>query len=182
MMQYLLPNRRCGGTLAFYWIGLTIAVLACCHARADAAEPCLGKTPVTAAKAFYQGHGNFAFDNPAPLRGRITKRFYDALAYEYQCEAGDECAIDSDPWTGAQDGDVFPPVRFAQASRHGDHAAVTLRYTFALDGTQRRTQSATVRLERGASGSCWRVADVISPEGISALHVIEEFRRQYGRR
>lgn len=35
---------------------------------------------------------------------------------------------------------------------------------------------------RGTSGSCWRVADVISPNGISTLRAIEAFRTRYGYR
>jgi hypothetical protein len=75
MIQHLLPNRVRVGTLTFPWIWFAVAVLACGYAQAGAAGPCLGKTPVAAAKAFYQRHSNFAFDDPAPLRGRITERF-----------------------------------------------------------------------------------------------------------
>ncbi|MEO6972754.1 MAG: hypothetical protein ABI135_04935 [Rhodoferax sp.] len=161
---------------------LLLVMLAVCCAQAGATEPCLGTTPLKAAENFYKGHKDFAFADPATMRGLLTPRFDAAVAYEHRCDAGDVCAIDFDPWTGAQDGDVRQPIRFALVSGGDDHAVVSLRYTFALDRTRRQSRSATVKLERGASGRCWRVADVMSPDGISALHTIEEFQARYGRR
>ncbi|MGH8821718.1 MAG: hypothetical protein ACREWJ_10555, partial [Rhodoferax sp.] len=159
-----------------------LAVLSLVFTQVAVAEPCLGMTALKAAENFYRGHEDFAFANPATLRGLMTERLDAALAYEYRCDAGDVCAIDFDPWTGAQDGDIRQPIRFALASGDDDHAVVTMRYDFALDRTRRLWQSATVQLERGASGRCWRVADVMSPDGVSVLHAGEEFRARHGHR
>ena len=161
---------------------LLLATLSLVFVQVAVAEPCLGKTALKAAENFFQGHKDFAFANPATMRGLLTQRFDAALAYEHRCEAGDVCAIDFDPWTGAQDGAVRQPIRFALVSGDDHHAVVRMRYTFALTRTRRQLQSATVKLERGALGRCWRVADVMSPDGGSALHTIEEFRARYGRR
>ena len=161
---------------------LLVALLSLVFVQVAVAEPCLGKTALKAAENFFQGHRNFAFANPATMRGLLTQRFDAALAYEHRCEAGDVCAIDFDPWTGAQDGAVRQPVRFALVSGGVEHAVVRVRYAFVLDRTRRQSQSAAVKLERGASGRCWQVADVMSPDGSSALHTIEEFRARYGHR
>ncbi|MEO7128867.1 MAG: hypothetical protein ABI040_08420 [Rhodoferax sp.] len=161
---------------------LLLAMLSLAFAHAAVAGPCLGKTALKAAENFYQGHKGFAFADPATMHGLLTPRFDAALVYEHRCESGDVCAIDFDPWTGAQDGEIRQPIQFALVSGDDDHAVVRMRYTFALDRTRRRSQSATVKLDRMASGRCWQVADLISPGGISVLHTIEEFRARYGRR
>lgn len=160
---------------------LLITMLAWCCAEPQAAEPCLGATPHETAEAFYKKYRDFAFKDPQSFRATITKRFHEALAFEHRCASGDICAIDFDLWTGAQDGDIRKPIVFEMASGDAVSAAVTMRYTFALDRSRRKKQVARIHLERETPEKCWLVADVISPDGSSTVRLIEEFRAKYGR-
>lgn len=160
---------------------LLVAMFALCCAKAYAVEPCSGQTPVKAAEAFYKAHKDFAIEDPKRLHGQVTKRFYEALAFEHRCKVGEICAIDFDLWTGAQDGNIQKPITFQLASGNGNTALVNMRYTFALDRLRSKSQAAKIQVERGATEKCWLIADVLSPDGISAIRTIEEFRAKYGR-
>ena len=160
---------------------LLITLFAVCCAEAQAADACFGRTPLEAAEAFYREHKDFSLKDPKKLQGHVTMSFYEALAFEYKCKVGEICAVDFDLWTGAQDGDIQKPISFHLASTNDNRAVVTMRYTFALDRSRRKAQSAKILVERETQNECWVVADVVSPDGISTVRIIEEFRAKYGR-
>lgn len=162
--------------------GCLLAGVLAASAGPLAAATCLGRDPVQTAAAFFKAYRDFSSRDPARLRGVVTGRFMDALTREFNCAQGEICAVDSDPWTGAQDGDIVPPVQFALASADERTSAVSARYIFALDRTRRQEQTAVLRLERDTPNACWLVADVLTPAGASTLRLIEDFHKAHGTR
>jgi hypothetical protein len=146
----------------------------------QAEETCIKQSPTQVAKAFYTAHAQFTQQDPSTFSTQLTKRFFDALTYEHQCASSEVCAIGFDVWSGAQDGEIKPPMRFNTASSRQNKAVVNVRYTFSLDATHSRRQTAKIVLERTDTKACWVVADVFSPEGTSTLQLIEDYKTQYG--
>src|ERR1700759_3951911 len=80
--------------------------------------------PVAIAKSFYTKHAAFASENPDKLKPVITDRFFIALNKEYKCAQGEICAIESDPWTDAQNGKICKPVEFESVSNSDTESVV----------------------------------------------------------
>lgn len=157
---------------------MLIAALALLSAS-GAATACESGDPAAAAKAFYTQHAKFYLAPPAQLKGIITPQLLAALEREYQCAQGELCAIESVPWTDAQDGDIGQPITFQSARSSATQASVRMSYFFILSTVKRR-QSVTLELQRRTAGSCWLVADVRSPTGQSLLAHIERWHKKYG--
>lgn len=132
---------------------------------------CLGSGTLQTARTFYEHHYSF-FSAPQPgTREAVTPGLLKLLEKEWACAAkGQLCAMEADPWLDAQDGDARD-VRFA-AMRDGRTVAV--HYSFVLSAETRQPQTAQLRLARGGDG-CWRVADLIGPEGRSLRQALANY-------
>jgi len=162
---------------------MPVAVLACLAALSPlhgARAACAVDDPAAVAKSFYSGHAEFSSENPARIKAIITPRFFDALDKEYKCAQGQICALEADPWTDAQDGQIGKPVAFATASNSGVKASVSMSYTFVLDKKHRKPQRVTLLLQRKSPADCWLVDDLVGPRGESLVQAIEKWFKEYG--
>ncbi len=155
---------------------LALCLSACLAAPVFAA--CLDGSAEEAARTFYQRHYRFYSSDPARLKGLVTPPFLRALEKEYRCAQGEVCALGADPWTGAQDGAIRGMPVFEAALRGEGAATVALRYDFALSPKRHRPQ--TVRLVLRRDGECWRVEDLVTPEGASLRDTLEKWHKEYG--
>src|SRR5215470_9562764 len=134
-------------TIVAFALGLSI----CRAAGAD----CLGTDPVAAAKAFYQEHADFYYADPARLTDLVAPRLLKLLTMNYVCADGEECALDSDPWLDAQDGDVAQPITYELGDHTENQATVIMHYIFALSETERSPQQVALKLQQ--QDSCWQI-------------------------
>jgi hypothetical protein len=132
------------------------------------APPCLGKTPVAAAGKAFKSYQEVLLGDPKQMRGLVTGGLMHALSQEYQCRLGGElCAIDADPWSGAQDGTIQKPITFRQTSNDKHSASVDMQYILVIDASHKEKLVTTLLLERNPSHPCWQLADLITPAGDS---------------
>ena len=150
----------------------------CILTTSPAIADCLGADPLAAAKAFYQKHIDFYYADPSKLGDAITPRLMKVLQENFDCSDGQECALDSDPWIDAQDGDIADPVTFALGDHAADHATVIMHYIFALSASQRSPQKLSLKLVH--TDQCWRVDDMITPTGDSLVDYITQWFKTYG--
>lgn len=141
---------------------------------------CLSTDPLVMAKSFFAGHANFAFDDPAKIRELLSPRLFAALAREHKCAKGDLCAMEADPWTDAQDGEILQPATFKTATNTGTQAEVKVSYYFALSASQKRLQSAVLKYRHSAISGCWELDDLLSPNGQSLVGHLEKWHKKFG--
>ena len=141
---------------------------------------CASDDPAAVAKSFHDKHAEFSSENPAKIKTIITPRLFDALDREYKCAQGDVCAIEADPWTDAQDGEMGKPVEFATVSNSGTEAAVSMTYPFMLGKAHREQKQATILLQRKSATECWVISDLKGPRGESLLENVEAWHKKYG--
>ena len=137
------------------------------------AAGCLGGDPLAASRTFYRDHVDFYYADPAKLQGLVTPRLLKLLTANYLCSDGDECAIDSDPWVDAQDGDIAEPITFDLGDHNTDQATVVMHYTFALSDTQHSPQQVALKMRK--IDQCWAVDDLITPRGNSLAAEIDSW-------
>jgi len=159
---------------------IVLACLIALSAFHSAYAACAIDDPAAVAKSFYSNHAQFSSENPAKIRTIITSRLFDALDREYKCAQGQICALEADPWTDAQDGDIGKPVEFATASNSGVEATVSMTYPFILDKTHRQQQHVTLLLQRKSPTDCWLFSDLVGPRGESLLQTIEKWHKEFG--
>lgn len=145
----------------------------------NACAACASDDPKVVAESFFAKHAQFASQNPSKIKAVVTSRFFNALEREYKCTQDGVCAIESDPWTDAQDGHIGKPVAFATVSNSGVEATVSMSYPFILDKNNEQ-KSATLVLQRDAPTACWLIGDLKGPLGESLLHDVEEWHKKYG--
>ena len=141
---------------------------------------CESDDPVAVAKSFHDKHAEFSSEDPAKIKTIVTPRFFDALDREYKCAQGDLCAIEADPWTDAQDGEMGKPVEFATVSNSGTEATVSMTFPFILDKAHPQQKHATVLLQRKSAADCWLIGDLKGPRGESLLQNVEAWHKKYG--
>src|SRR5262249_41501308 len=157
-------------------IGFTLAL--CLGGSSAFGADCLGSDPLVAAKAFYQNHVDFYYADPAKLQGIVTPRLLKLLTTNYLCSDGEECALDSDPWVDAQDGDIAEPITFDLGDHGADQATVVMHYTFALSDTQHSPQQIALKMRK--TDQCWAVDDLITPHGNSLADEIDSWFKTNG--
>ena len=135
--------------------------------------------PVTAAKDFYKHHENFYCSNPSTIQNLITPRFYKALKRDHDAAQGEVGAIDSVPWTDAQDGDIHPPITFTCLSNSGNRATVEMKYTFYLGKNRSWPQKVIFHLEKQSASPNWLISDLFTPRDGSLVNVIERYYKRY---
>lgn len=141
---------------------------------------CAVDDPAAVAKSFYAKHAQFSSEDPAKIKTVITSRLFAALDQEYKCAQGQICALEADPWTDAQDGDIGKPVEFATVNDSGVEATVSMTYPFILDKTHRQQQRVTLHFQRKSPADCWLFSDLVGPRGESLVENIEKWYKEYG--
>jgi len=159
---------------------IVLACLIALPAFHGARAACSVDDPAAVAKAFYSGHASFSSEDPAKIKTLITPRLFGALDKEYKCAQGQVCALEADPWTDAQDGEVGKHVVFATASNSGVKASVSMSYTFVLDKKHRKPQRVTLLIQRKSPADRWLVDDLVGPRGDSLVQAIEKWFKEHG--
>jgi hypothetical protein len=149
-------------------------------AFSSAHAACETDDPAAVAKAFYAKHAQFTSEDPAKIKTIVTSRLFSVLDREYKCAQGQICALEADPWTDAQDGDIGKPVEFATASKSDMQASVSMTYTFVLDKAHREKKHVTLQLERKSPTDCWLLGDLVGPRGESLVQAMEKWYQEYG--
>jgi hypothetical protein len=151
---------------------------------ASANATCVTGNPAEAAQRFYAEHANFSSENPKSLRGVAASRLLALLYLEYACKQGELCAIDADPWTDTQDGQITAPLTYKVLNNSASKATVQMGYVFEIgEGPllEQRKQRALIEFERPSQGACWKVSDVIGPNKASLLQHLEHWHNKYGK-
>lgn len=160
--------------LSLHRLALVVAAsIGALPAHAD----CSADDPVATARRFYSAHRNFYAEATSRIGQLASPRLLAALDKELKCRRGEICAIEADPWTDAQDGDMAQPVNFALASKSGLLARVRMTYTFVLSRSQRRQQAVTLVLQRDSSSGCWLIDDLVGPKGKSFVSTLESWHK-----
>jgi len=82
-------------------------------------------------------------------------------------------ALDRDPWTNAQDGEISQPYSFTTLKAGKAEAVVRFNYTLALGPENRITQSVLMIFQRSASGAIWQFSDLVMPNNASLVALLE---------
>lgn len=113
------------------------------------------------ARAFFRDDYSFAFKDPTGLRTAIAPELRSLLAAEAQCKRGGEtCAIDWDPWTSAQDGDIEGSPKFSLLAQTHTNARVRVALRLRAGEGPLLSRNTTLVLTRSARMECWAVSDL----------------------
>ena len=138
---------------------------------------CLGQDPVETARNFHKKYRDFYARDTRPLASVLTPTFASVLQRNYDCQVREQgiCAVDVDPWTNAQDGDVYNP-RFGIQTTVGElQATVAMDYLFKFDKKEKgKPQSVKLQLTRRDVKSCWLVDEFYAPDGVPLTRTIRK--------
>jgi hypothetical protein len=151
-----------------------------CFFSVIAQAECIQGDGLDFAKAFYVKHQDFYYADSAEIKDLLTPRLLAILEKDHKCSNGEICAIESNPWTSAQDGEIGKPIEFKLSSSSANAASVRMSYRLELGETKKLPQSAELKLERNATSSCWVVADLITPRDGSLREYLEKWHKEYG--
>jgi len=143
-------------------------------------EHCLGSDALQAAKALYLHDYGFAYEDPAKSEGLLDERLSTRLAKNFACEKDGVCALETDSWTGAQDGAVAAPITISLMD-DGSPPSVTqvkvrFAFMFALEGEKPEPKSAILEFARDGEGQCWKLFDMTSASGDSLLQQLIDYQ------
>lgn len=130
-------------------------------------------TPVASTELLYRSAPDFYHAQPDKTHSLLSKRLGYLLSKEYQCADGVICAIDANPWTDAQNGEILEPT-FREVSHADTSSHIRMCYRLSLASTQLKQRCATIVVVRDATGH-WLIDDLVSPSGISLQHTLESF-------
>ncbi len=132
---------------------------------------CVAESPEKAAEWIFNNQHDFYASGNKELDRFISRKLYGLLERDWQCQSGgDVCTLDGDPWIDAQDGEAFPPIRFALVSVTKSSAVVNMNYLFGWRdaGAPKPVPKVTqLKFVRAKAGSCWLLDDIIGPNGMS---------------
>ncbi|HEX7646749.1 MAG TPA: hypothetical protein VF450_05000 [Noviherbaspirillum sp.] len=127
---------------------------------------------LAAAREVFAKHGNF-YGHPDENASLLTPEFATLLKRENACSSkGQICAIDSNPWLGAQDGGMSEPYRWSIERQSASDAAVDMTYVFDTGATKEQ-RTVQLKFRRAASGK-WLLDDLVPPVGSSLATIIAE--------
>jgi len=125
---------------------------------------CLGPSAIQAARSIFEDHRDFVFGSMVP--DFLTPPLAAALEANLSCrDLGESCAIDWDPWTDAQDGEIGGPVAYAVNHLDSKTARISVTFSFPGDlrpGERAERRTVVLQFQRDVSRKCWLLADLIS--------------------
>src|SRR5262245_36766071 len=130
-----------------------------------AALGCGGSEPTATAQWIYKNAPDF-YVGRIGRKGRqayLSPELYKLLEREWKCqEPGELCAIETYPWTNAQDGEVLEPIAFKLKSQTSSLAIVEMTYLFGFpDELEKAVPKAVqLRLVRTSRKTCWLLDDI----------------------
>lgn len=149
---------------------LLTACLLASFAATAAAQSC-PPYPETFAQSFYRSSYSFFNESPQQVAGLVAPPLMGRLQAQRECwEKHQGCGLRYDPWLGAADGGIAPPLRFERESQDGDRAVVAMHY--AGEGGAART--VRLKLRKSAASGCWQLEDFVTPLGESLSMLLKE--------
>ena len=155
-----------------------LACLSACdsaHHGKPTSQTALQPDPSAAAKRFFTSHYDFYYEDPSLRRALLMPRFFRALKHEYDSctTTGQVGALDCDPWTNAQDGNVSEPFVFTTIKSQNSEATVRFDYTFTLGPKIARPQFVLLKFQSVSPDANWNLADFITPNHESLIDLLE---------
>ena len=146
-----------------------IALLALIFAtQALAATPCDAESATKFAQNIYNTRYNFYDAEEVGVKALVSPALYHALQNHYSCEG--VCHLDYDPWLGAQDGKIGPPITFETTKIDKTGATVEMHYQFLIAPTKpAKSHIVLLKMKPSAPPQCWQLNDLVTPIGDSLL-------------
>lgn len=124
---------------------------------------CVAEDPVATVRWIYQHANDFASYKKGSPR-YISSELFSLLERDWKCqEPGDECEIETDPWTAAQDGYALKPIKYRIAAQEQHSATVEMSFALAMDKRAKKGEPVTVQIElvHPTSDGCWLLDDIV---------------------
>jgi hypothetical protein len=146
-----------------------LSLLLATTAGAAGAQTCT-PYPESFAQGFYRSSYSFFNESPERVETQVAPPLLALLRGERDCvERHGRCGLRYDPWLGAADGSIAPPLRFERESQEGERAVVAMHYAGA-DGQPRTVR---LKLRRLLTSGCWQVEDFVTPQGDSLTALLQ---------
>lgn len=143
-----------------------------------AARACAAQDPIDTARVLHAKHHDFS-RNDQGLKEILSPSLWQMLVRNWKCEdGGDVCAIDADPWTDAQDGEMLSTPTFKLEAGTATTAKVEASYRFGWKESPDKAtdEKSFVLLVKDAKSGCWRVDDLLGAHGNSLAKALREYR------
>jgi len=155
-----------------------LAFAVACLLSSTAHAACPAATPVDSARWIYEKHQDF-YVNGKGSADYLSKPLLTLLKRDWTCQGpgGDQCAIDANPWTDAQDGDVQKPIEWKLVSTSDKQAVVEMIYVLGYkDAPQQApmTQTSRLLLAKNAN-SCWVLDNLQGPQDNLLVETLQNF-------
>ncbi len=123
---------------------------------------CVADGPLATAKWIEEQQHSFYAETPQDAERFLSRDLLALLRLEWACR--ELCAIEADPWTGTQDGEALPPLKFAVLNRRSALAMVAMSYRFGWSDAPAQKvvpRTARLRLVLDVTDRCWKLDDLI---------------------
>jgi hypothetical protein len=160
-----------------------VAVFALAYG-AQVGATCIAEGPLETAQWIHSQERAFAFRADDAALGKraafLSAALHSLLLTEWKCQELEDgvCALESDPWINAQDGEELQPISFALSSVAGERATVRMTYRFGWrDVSTPAPVAAEARLMMtyDAASGCWVLDDLIGGEGRSLRRQLQDY-------
>lgn len=112
------------------------------------------------AQDFYQHDYGYAFKDVERISAPISVQLRLLLKSEYECKKNHEsCAIDWDPWTAAQDGEIVEGPKYRKLREDGHNSYIEVRVRLHVSKETSVWRSTTVVMLKGNTDACWQIVD-----------------------
>ncbi len=161
-----------------------LAILSTVMWAVSAKAACVADGPLETARWIHSNERNFAFQqegrNQSDRARFLSPTMYDLLQAEWKCQDVEDgfCALDSDPWLNAQDGEELQPIVFALASSNGTTATVRMSFRFGWSGVSKPrpvAMEAQLHLIKDMQSGCWLLDDLVGGERRSLKKQLQDY-------
>ncbi|MBL8224637.1 MAG: hypothetical protein JNM50_04840 [Chromatiales bacterium] len=152
----------------------------------QAGAACVAEGPLETARWIHARERAFAFRaedaDPGNRHAFLSATLYSLLRAEWECQDVEEgiCALESDPWINAQDGEELQPISFDMLPGSGTSATVRMSYRFGWRDVSDPAPvpgEATLMMTYDADLGCWVLDDLIGREHRSLRKQLEDYFR-----
>lgn len=162
-----------------------VAALGIVLAAGQAAAACVADSPLETARWIRANQSGFAIyrspQDTATMARFLSPRLLGLLKVEWQCQVIEEglCAVESDPWTNALEGDVLGPLAFEPVARAAASATIDMRFRFGWSSAAARKPvpaQARLTLVKDTGSGCWLLDDLVGGKGQSLVGQLRSYR------
>ena len=136
---------------------------------------CLGKTPEKSAENVFNNYRDFYLN----IDNRIlSEDFFNILEKEAKCRNEDICAIDSDQWLEAQDGEIIKLKTIEMSTKTNNEAKTIVHFIYTMGGPE-QIKSTTLIFTKPESVECWVLSDLIGQDYGSLKQSLIRWHEKY---